>query len=56
MKAVLVCGTRPNFVRIAPMIWEKERHDTSFTDKPTEPIIVHTGRHYDYWWDTQLRV
>ncbi len=41
MKIVCVAGARPNFMKIAPLMHEMERHD-SF-----EPILVHTGQHYD---------
>lgn len=41
MKLISVVGTRPNFMKIAPIIHEMERfHDI-------EHILVHTGQHYD---------
>ncbi|HIE06128.1 MAG TPA: UDP-N-acetylglucosamine 2-epimerase (non-hydrolyzing) [bacterium (Candidatus Stahlbacteria)] len=42
-KIILVAGARPNFMKIAP-IWEEM---TRCPDK-FDPIIVHTGQHYDY--------
>jgi len=41
MKLVLVAGARPNFMKIAPLMWELARRPdaTSF--------LVHTGQHYD---------
>ncbi len=41
MKIVNVVGTRPNFVKIAPLIREMKKY-TKF-----EPLLVHTGQHYD---------
>jgi len=41
IKVITVAGTRPNFVKIAPLIKELERH------KEVEQVFVHTGQHYD---------
>jgi len=47
MKIALVCGARPNFMKIAPLLQAinkfNEGHGRSFA-----PILVHTGQHYDY--------
>ncbi len=43
MKPVLVAGTRPNFVKIAPLAAALRRYPQEFT-----PVVVHTGQHYDY--------
>jgi UDP-N-acetylglucosamine 2-epimerase (non-hydrolysing) len=41
MKIVAVVGARPNFVKIAPLVWEAQRRaDVEF-------YLVHTGQHYD---------
>jgi len=47
MKIILVCGARPNFVKIAPLLRAIEMHNAQ---KPgaINPILVHTGQHYDY--------
>lgn len=37
-----VVGTRPNFVKVAPVVAELRRRPESF-----ESILVHTGQHYD---------
>src|SRR5438105_5337881 len=41
MRIFNVVGTRPNFVKIAPLIREMRRHPRIV------PILVHTGQHYD---------
>ncbi|MBO9614035.1 MAG: UDP-N-acetylglucosamine 2-epimerase (non-hydrolyzing) [Dyadobacter sp.] len=42
MKIILVAGTRPNFVKIAPLY-------RAFLQYPDmHPQIVHTGQHYDF--------
>ena len=41
MKIVCVAGARPNFMKIAPLMHV-------MTARPDiEPILVHTGQHYD---------
>lgn len=42
MKIINVVGARPNFMKIAPLIEEMEKH------KEIKPMLVHTGQHYDY--------
>ena len=47
MKIILVAGARPNFMKIAPLIWElKKRQKVSRSNK-IEYLFVHTGQHYD---------
>jgi UDP-N-acetylglucosamine 2-epimerase (non-hydrolysing) len=41
MKVLNVVGARPNFVKIAPLLREMERRPQ------IEPVLVHTGQHYD---------
>ena len=48
MKIVLVCGIRPNFMKVAPLMRAIEKHNTSSDAIPIEPFLVHTGQHYDY--------
>ena len=48
IKCMIVSGARPNFMKIAPLIKAIERHNKR--DKSSvvlDPIIVHTGQHYD---------
>jgi UDP-N-acetylglucosamine 2-epimerase (non-hydrolysing) len=42
MRILTVVGTRPNFVKVAPLLDEMSHHPE------IEPILVHTGQHYDY--------
>src|SRR5919197_2953514 len=41
MKLVAVVGARPNFMKIAPIMWEIGRRPG------VEAALVHTGQHYD---------
>jgi UDP-N-acetylglucosamine 2-epimerase (non-hydrolysing) len=42
MKIACVVGARPNFMKIAPILEAMEKHPN------LEPLLVHTGQHYDY--------
>ena len=48
MKVILVCGARPNFIKIAPLLQAITKHNTNAGGKPIHPVLVHTGQHYDY--------
>lgn len=41
LKIILIAGARPNFMKIAPIYDEIKKH------QGFNPIIVHTGQHYD---------
>jgi UDP-N-acetylglucosamine 2-epimerase (non-hydrolysing) len=41
MKILNVVGTRPNLVKIAPLLREMRLH------QEIHPLLVHTGQHYD---------
>ncbi len=41
-KILLVVGARPNFMKMAPLYFAMARA------QPLQPLIVHTGQHYDY--------
>ncbi|WP_165066855.1 non-hydrolyzing UDP-N-acetylglucosamine 2-epimerase [Paludisphaera rhizosphaerae] len=41
MKVIVVAGTRPNFMKVAPLMWELARRPA------VEPFLIHTGQHYD---------
>lgn len=40
MNAIIVAGARPNFMKVAPILWSLEQRGTTVT-------LVHTGQHYD---------
>ncbi|KXK09344.1 MAG: UDP-2,3-diacetamido-2,3-dideoxy-D-glucuronate 2-epimerase [Microgenomates bacterium OLB22] len=42
MKIIHVVGTRPNFMKIAPLMREMNRYPDHF-----QQLLVHTGQHYD---------
>ncbi|MFV0387963.1 MAG: non-hydrolyzing UDP-N-acetylglucosamine 2-epimerase [Pyrinomonadaceae bacterium] len=42
LKVLNIVGARPNFMKIAPIYAEMKRRNSEF-----EPLIVHTGQHYD---------
>jgi UDP-N-acetylglucosamine 2-epimerase (non-hydrolysing) len=42
LKVLNIVGARPNFMKIAPIYTEMKRRPDEF-----EPLIVHTGQHYD---------
>jgi UDP-N-acetylglucosamine 2-epimerase (non-hydrolysing) len=41
VKLIFVAGARPNFMKIAPLIWEARKRPN------LEVYLVHTGQHYD---------
>ena len=41
MKLLIVAGARPNFMKVAPLLWESARRPD------VEACLVHTGQHYD---------
>ena len=48
LKCVLVCGARPNFVKVAPLLRAMAVHNAVDEARQIEPVLVHTGQHYDY--------
>ncbi len=42
-RVLIIAGTRPNFVKIAPLMHEFKKHERRF-----EVLLVHTGQHYDF--------
>jgi len=47
MKIILVVGTRPNFMKVAPVLKAIEYHNGKGRRPKIEPLLVHTGQHYD---------
>ena len=41
LKLMLVAGARPNFMKVAPLLWEIDKRDD------VDALLVHTGQHYD---------
>ncbi|NJE42290.1 non-hydrolyzing UDP-N-acetylglucosamine 2-epimerase [Thermococcus sp. GR6] len=41
MKPAFVFGTRPEIIKLAPVI-------RAFEERGVEPLLIHTGQHYDY--------
>ena len=41
LKLLLVAGARPNFMKVAPLLWEIQKRDD------VDALLVHTGQHYD---------
>lgn len=48
MKVILVAGARPNFMKIAPLMRAIDKHNASSVGNIIQPVLVHTGQHYDY--------
>jgi UDP-N-acetylglucosamine 2-epimerase (non-hydrolysing) len=47
MKIILAAGARPNFMKIAPLIWELEKRGKEGKLRHIQYKVVHTGQHYD---------
>ena len=48
LKLALICGARPNFMKIAPLMFAIDKYNRDRkTRKKIEPLLVHTGQHYD---------
>lgn len=41
-RIINICGARPNFMKIAPLMRAYKRHSN------IHPLLVHTGQHYDH--------
>ncbi|MEW6188432.1 MAG: UDP-N-acetylglucosamine 2-epimerase (non-hydrolyzing) [Thermodesulfobacteriota bacterium] len=47
-KLLLVAGARPNFMKIAPLIWAIKKNERGVpSERELEFRVVHTGQHYD---------
>lgn len=47
MKIAIVLGTRPEIIKMAPIIDKLQNESISFT-------LIHTGQHYDYEMSDQF--
>lgn len=48
IKLALICGARPNFMKIAPLIFAIDKYNRDDKNsKKMERLLVHTGQHYD---------
>ena len=47
MKILNVIGTRPNFIKIAPILRAIERAPRGTHQAPIQSVLGHTGQHYD---------
>jgi len=49
LKLVIIAGARPNFMKVAPLIKEVQRHSAGLHGggRAVEYRLVHTGQHYD---------
>lgn len=47
-KVILVAGTRPNFMKVAPLIRAIDAFNNSMNQIKLNKILVHTGQHYDF--------
>jgi UDP-N-acetylglucosamine 2-epimerase (non-hydrolysing) len=48
LKLAIVVGARPNFIKIAPIMKAIDRHNARSSGRPIEPLLMHTGQHYDF--------
>lgn len=48
MKILLVAGARPNFMKIAPLVWTLNKNNKRNRRNQINYKLVHTGQHYDY--------
>ncbi len=48
LKILLICGARPNFMKIAPLMFAIDKHNKDKKqNKKIDHLLVHTGQHYD---------
>jgi UDP-GlcNAc3NAcA epimerase len=48
LNLAIVVGARPNFIKIAPIMKAIEKHNACSASRRIEPLLVHTGQHYDF--------
>lgn len=48
IKLSLICGARPNFMKIAPLMFAIQKHNNNKRKNvKIIPLLIHTGQHYD---------
>ena len=47
MKIATVLGTRPQFIKAAPVSRAFQKHQVDHPHHPIREILIHTGQHYD---------
>lgn len=48
IRLAIICGARPNFMKIAPLVFVIDKHNKDKKQKTKiDHILVHTGQHYD---------
>lgn len=48
IKIALICGARPNFMKIAPLMFAIDKHNRNKeSSTKIKPLLIHTGQHYD---------
>lgn len=48
IKLALICGARPNFMKIAPLMFAIDKHNKDKKRKiKIDHLLIHTGQHYD---------
>jgi len=48
LKLVTIVGTRPQFIKSAPVSRAIQKHNVENPNEPLTKVLVHTGQHYDY--------
>ena len=46
-RILIVAGARPNFIKIAPLMWHLRPVEGPAAEVLAEVLLVHTGQHYD---------
>lgn len=47
VKVVDIVGSRPQFIKLAPILKAIERHNRGHPNRPMQEVLIHTGQHYD---------
>ena len=47
MRILSIVGARPQFIKVAPVLWAIMNYNKKHRKKLVESILLHTGQHYD---------